>query len=68
MLEDVVGVAVVCGMCGRFWTPVHARKQWVQWVMSPADSKLQMVQVLHQCSKTRWALPDCRMSVLLQYK
>ena len=25
MLEDVVGVAVVCGMCGRFWTPVHVQ-------------------------------------------
>ena len=21
ILEDVVGVAVVCGKCGRYWTP-----------------------------------------------
>ena len=69
ILEDLVGAAVVCGMCGRYWTTRTCAEQWLQWlqwVMSPADSKLLMVQVA-SVPQNKGALLDCRMSVLLQY-
>jgi len=48
ILENVVGAAVACGKCGRYWTTrtcAGAVVAVAAVVMSPADRKLLMVQV-----------------------
>ena len=45
ILEDVVAAAVVCGMCGSYWTTRKCALAFAAVVMSPTDRKLLKVQV-----------------------
>ena len=53
ILEDVVAAAVVCGMCGRYWTTrTCALEESLQCSCHPHIG-ICWHSRLHQCSKTR---------------